>query len=223
MLLRIRHETRLSYSAPVAETVFEARMAPPSDEDQMALSYSLRIEPRAPVTSYRDGFGNRVDLFNISTPYRELAIGGTSCIRVHRRPGRDRLREAEPPVLGTIDAEAAEFLLPSPLVDRSPALDALLARVPKRARSIADRVDRIMEATAGALTYEKEVTTARTLVGDALVPGRVYPRDDLRVTRLRRFLDRDPDPLAIQSRCEQALRRAVQELPPIRFDERPPA
>ena len=34
MLLRIYHETKLTYTAPVTETVFEVRMAPPSDEDQ---------------------------------------------------------------------------------------------------------------------------------------------------------------------------------------------
>ena len=49
-------------------------MAPPSDEDQTALGYRLRTSPQAPVTSFRDGFGNRVDLFNVATPYRELVV-----------------------------------------------------------------------------------------------------------------------------------------------------
>src|ERR1700760_1521039 len=91
MLLQIRHETKLSYSAPVSETVFEVRMAPPTDEDQTSLRYSLRITPQAPVTSYRAGFGNRVDLFNVATPYRELIVEATSYIRTHRRPCRARL------------------------------------------------------------------------------------------------------------------------------------
>ena len=72
MLLRIQHETKLSYSDPVTETVFEVRMAPPSDEDQTNLGYRLRIVPSAPVTIYRDGFGNRVDLFNILTAYQRI-------------------------------------------------------------------------------------------------------------------------------------------------------
>ena len=42
MLLRIEHETKLTYSEPVAETVFEARMAPLSDDDQTTLGYRLR-------------------------------------------------------------------------------------------------------------------------------------------------------------------------------------
>ena len=84
MLLRIQHETKLSYSEPVTETVFEVRMAPPSDEDQTNLGYRLRIVPSAPVTIYRDGFGNRVDLFNILTAYSELIIRATSIVRTHR-------------------------------------------------------------------------------------------------------------------------------------------
>ena len=47
----------------------------------------------------------------------------------------------------------------------------------------------------------------------------VYSRDELRISRYRRFLDKDPDLLVIQTHWEQALRKAVQELPCIRFDE----
>jgi len=46
----------------------------------------------------------------------------------------------------------------------------------------------------------------------------IYPRDDLRITRARRFPERDPDLVAIHTHWEQALRKAVQELPVIRFD-----
>src|SRR5215217_1916892 len=91
MLLRVHHETKLAYSAPVAETVLEVRMAPPSDEDQTNLGYRLKVSPNAPVTSYRDGVGNRVDLFNLIVPYQELTIRATSIVRTHRRSASERL------------------------------------------------------------------------------------------------------------------------------------
>jgi transglutaminase-like putative cysteine protease len=106
MLLRISHETKLSYTSPVAETVFEVRMAPPTDEDQTNLGYRLRTTPQAAVTSYRDGMGNRVDLFNVTKPYLELVILATSYVRTHRRPGPSRLEgvaHLEHPEIG-IDA-----------------------------------------------------------------------------------------------------------------------
>jgi putative proteasome-type protease len=46
----------------------------------------------------------------------------------------------------------------------------------------------------------------------------LYTRDELRVSRQRRFAAKDPDLLAIHAQWEQALRKAVQELPPVRFD-----
>ena len=46
----------------------------------------------------------------------------------------------------------------------------------------------------------------------------VYTRDELQVTRQRRFPAKDPDLLAIHAQWEQSLRKAVQELPPVRFD-----
>jgi putative proteasome-type protease len=47
----------------------------------------------------------------------------------------------------------------------------------------------------------------------------VYARDELGVSRYRRFPANDPDLLSIHAQWEQALRRAVQELPTIRFGD----
>ena len=45
----------------------------------------------------------------------------------------------------------------------------------------------------------------------------VYGRDELGLSRYRRFTERDPDLMAIHTQWEQALRRAVHELPLIQF------
>src|SRR4051812_41033299 len=118
MLLRIQHETKLRYSDAVAETVFEVRMSPQSDDDQTNLGYRLRINPATPVTSYRDGFGNRVDLFNIMSPYQELSIQTTTLMRTHRRHGESRLGETDLNGDGARTLEAVEYLQPSALVNR---------------------------------------------------------------------------------------------------------
>ncbi len=49
----------------------------------------------------------------------------------------------------------------------------------------------------------------------------VYHRDELRFARIRRFTDQDPDLLAVRTHWEQALRKAVQELPLVHFEETP--
>jgi putative proteasome-type protease len=46
----------------------------------------------------------------------------------------------------------------------------------------------------------------------------VYTRDELQVSRQGRFLAKDHDLLAIHAQRDQSLYKAVQELPPVRFD-----
>ncbi len=179
MLLRISHETKLSYTAPVSETVFEVRMAPATDEDQTALGYRLRTTPQSPVTSYRDGMGNRVDLFNITRPYTELIILASSYVRTHRRPGPARLDGLARLGDGPAGVDAMELLRPSPLIDESEALDGFVSGLPRpsEATSAVEFVRAIMEAVAGRLKFEARVTKARTTVSEALALGRGVCQD----------------------------------------------
>ena len=55
--------------------------------------------------------------------------------------------------------------------------------------------------------------------GFTLIDLLVYTRDELKINRHRRFAAKDPDLLAVHAQWEQALRKAVQELPPVRFGE----
>jgi transglutaminase-like putative cysteine protease len=173
MLLRISHETKLTYTSPVAETVFEVRMAPPTDEDQTNLGYRLRITPQAAVTSYRDGMGNRVDLFNVTKPYKELVIQATSYVRTHRRPGPARLEGLAKLGEGDVGIDAIELLVPSPLIDQSPALDEFVASLPRpqEANSAVEFLQSLMAAVGNRLKFEPKVTKVRTPVSEALDLG----------------------------------------------------
>lgn len=179
MLLRIHHETKLAYSNPVSETVFELRMAPPSNDDQTSMGYHLKISPQAPVTSYRDGFGNRVDLFNITSPYRELVTQATSYVRTHRRSGLDRLSGIAWPAQPDrpVAIEAFEYLQPSPLVERSPALTAFISALEGCSGTLLDVVYVLFGAVTSRLQYEKRVTSTRTPVSEALELGRGVCQD----------------------------------------------
>lgn len=179
MLLQIQHETKLAYSDAVTETVFEVRMAPPSTDDQTSLGYRLKITPSAPVTSYRDGFGNRVDLFNVMTPYRELVVRTTSIVRTHRTPGIEKLGDLPWVDDSPIAVEALEYLQPSPLVGPCAEVTELVNSLPKldRLAPIQRVVENIVAAVRARLVYEKKVTTAQTPVAEALRLGRGVCQD----------------------------------------------
>jgi transglutaminase-like putative cysteine protease len=169
MLFRIEHETRLTYSEPVTEAVIEARMAPESSEDQTVLGYRLRVSPITPVTTYRDGFGNRVDLFNVLSPHREIVLSATSYVQPHRRPAEERLAGLTAADAREPSLEALEFLERSRLVGRSTEVDALAAALD--AGPLAEVLVAAMQAVRGRLKYEKRVTTARTPLDEVLRLG----------------------------------------------------
>ncbi len=180
MLLRVQHETKLSYSEPISETVFEVRMAPPSDEDQTNLGYHLRTAPSVPVTIYRDGFGNRVDLFNILTTYQELMIRATSIVRTHRGAAPEERMAGVECDLEHDDfrvAATVEYLQPSPLVKGCPELTEFLAALPRPEGLLLDVLRQLSATVRSRLVYEKKVTTARTPVGEALRLGRGVCQD----------------------------------------------
>ncbi len=177
MLMRIVHETKLGYNEPVSENVFEVRMAPPGNEDQTVLGYRLRTTPAVPITTFRDGFGNQVELFNVLAPHREVVVRAMSFVRSHRRPGKERLAEVAWPGEFPPPMETLEFLQPSQLVNASPELEAFRKSLPEPSGSLADVVEMLLTEVGRRLQYEKKVTTAWTPVSEALSLGRGVCQD----------------------------------------------
>lgn len=180
MLIRVEHETVLSYTEPVTDAVIEVRMSPPSNDDQTVSGYRLRVLPQVPTTSYYDGFGNRVDLFNVNAPHSRVEIRATSYVRTHRRFAG--LQLAELPWPSPIEPECAdvdilEFIRPSPLVDECPALTEFVNTLPREHRSFASGIQTLMRAVCERMKYEKEVTTATTKLSEALSLGRGVCQD----------------------------------------------
>ncbi len=93
----------------------------------------------------------------------------------------------------------------------------------KYGRPILDRGIRygrtsLEEATKYALISLDSTMRSNVTVGPP-IDLVVYTADDLEITRHRRFGADDPDLRAIHVQWEQALRKSVQELPPVRFEE----
>jgi putative proteasome-type protease len=51
----------------------------------------------------------------------------------------------------------------------------------------------------------------------------LYAADDFQIKRCRRFVADDPDLRTIRVQWEQSLRRAMQEMPAVKFESAPPA
>lgn len=180
MLIRIEHETALSYTQPVTDAVIEVRMSPPSTDDQTVSGYRLRVTPQVSTTCYYDGFGNRVDLFNVSAPHTRVEICATSFVRTHRRFTGLQLAELpwpspiEPDVA---DVDVVEFIRPTSFVNDCPELNEFIAGLPREHRSFAAGIQTLMRAVSDRIQYKKDVTTAQTTLGEALKLGRGVCQD----------------------------------------------
>jgi transglutaminase-like putative cysteine protease len=84
MLLKLTHQTDLSYSDLISESVMELRMAPRQEEDQHRLSFSLAIGPATSVSSYFDWLGNTVHGFTINAFHSQIRIVATSVLETDR-------------------------------------------------------------------------------------------------------------------------------------------
>ena len=82
MYYTIRHITRFRYSAPITQSVMEARMQPRTEGSQRCLSFQLSVTPAAKVLNYRDYLGNVIHNFDIPGEHRQLSIIAQSQVEV---------------------------------------------------------------------------------------------------------------------------------------------
>ncbi|GAB5348237.1 transglutaminase family protein [Alteriqipengyuania sp. 357] len=74
MRLRVDHETRYSYDAPVVYGLQQLRMRPKDSRGQKVLDWTISVEGGTDELRYDDHNGNAVDLIGIEPGRRETAI-----------------------------------------------------------------------------------------------------------------------------------------------------
>src|SRR3978361_1232654 len=84
MLLKITHQTDLSYSDLISESVMELRMAPRQEQDQHRLSFTLAIGPPTAAFSYFDWLGNTGPAFQVNGFPKRIRIVATSVVETDR-------------------------------------------------------------------------------------------------------------------------------------------
>jgi transglutaminase-like putative cysteine protease len=191
MILEIQHETRLTYSEPVTESITEVRMEPVSDADQSCRSFHLAVSPPTESYRYQDGFGNRVHHFNLLGPLAEVRILAASVVETHPRP-RDPAasRAAYPFEPGANDLGVLDFLKFRGPVWPTPRLDPILEALrPAPGARLADLVLGTSRYIRNHFAYARDVTLASSPVDDLLTHGKGVCQDftHLMIAVLRSF------------------------------------
>ena len=178
MLLKITHESDLSYTDTISESVMELRMFPRQEQHQHRLSFTLALDPTATVNSYFDWLGNTVHTFSVSGLHQQIRIVVTSVV------------ETEPPVLApetlpdfwplpqTSDYWLWDYLQFDGAVVDSPELRELVKDV--RARQgmrLGEIGQRLIRLIPDRFEYEKGITTTASPITDVLRHGKGVCQD----------------------------------------------
>jgi transglutaminase-like putative cysteine protease len=179
MLLRIVHETNLSYSDLISESAMELRMAPRQEADQHRLSFQLAIGPSASVASYFDWVGNTVHTFSVNPFHQEIQIVATSVVEVDRAvPDIWGLPDVWPIPREMLDYTMYDFLQFSNPICDCEELRALANSVrPREGANLGKLCLQLMQLVDQKFTYEKGVTTAASPITEILQHGRGVCQD----------------------------------------------
>jgi transglutaminase-like putative cysteine protease len=169
MRLGVVHRTVLAYDDEIADTSMEMRLLRRDESGQLCLSYELRVEPRGPVRSYRDAFGNQVEVYNHRAPHRKVVVEARSVVVTSPAPARESsISEGERYRLLRVDG---------PVVD-SPALRALAAELAQPgAAATPELLADLAALVHDRFVYQPNVTNVASTIEDLLSLGRGVCQD----------------------------------------------
>jgi transglutaminase-like putative cysteine protease len=172
----VEHETRYSYTSPVAQSWQLAHLTPRQLPWQQLLRHSLQIDP-PPDERHEalDSFGNAVVHFALHGAHRRLRVHMQCLVEVDARPPcshagepwesvRDAVRQAAP----SHDLVAARMSEPTLLVPLSPAARAYAAPHFAGGGDWLQCVGALMHAIHRDFEFDPEATTTSTAVDEVL-------------------------------------------------------
>jgi transglutaminase-like putative cysteine protease len=173
VLLKLIHQTDLTYSDLISESVMELRMAPRQEQDQHRLSFTLGIGPPTSAFSYFDWLGNTVHAFTVNSFHNQIRIVATSVVETDRAKVRpERFCDRWPVDPNAYDYENWDYLqFGGPIVDSPRLRDLVAVLVPEEGLPLGELALRIMHLLADRFTYQKGVTTAASPITEILEHG----------------------------------------------------
>jgi transglutaminase-like putative cysteine protease len=173
MLLKLTHQTDLTYSDLISESVMELRMAPRQEQDQHRLSFTLAVGPGTSPSTYFDWLGNAVHSFTVNSFHNQIRIVATSVVETDRLPAKpERFADRWPSAPDSFDYQLWDYLqFGGPIVD-CPKLRQLVDILqPEPGMALGELALRMLHLLADRFTYQKGVTTAASPITEILDHG----------------------------------------------------
>lgn len=178
MLFRVKHITRYKYAQRVTRCYNIAHIIPRDTARQKCMSNQISISPQPTTTMHRgDYFGNNAYHFEIQNPHTELVITAESDIQIGDHDIEldldlaasygevlEYLRE----VISPDTIEAREFLLNSPMIECSEALEDYARPSFQSGRSLKVCVSDLTSRIFNDFAYDPNFTTIATPLASVL-------------------------------------------------------
>ena len=169
MLLKLTHETDLTYDAAIAESVVELRMFPRQEPQQHRLSFELKLQPYSTVNSYFDWLGNTVHTFTLNGVHEAIKIVATSVVETEKFTTMPESLPDTWPVRASDDYQLWDYVQFAGPVVNSDALATLAkelyARPGIRIGELGQRMIRLINTR---FEYHPGITTAASPVTEVL-------------------------------------------------------
>jgi transglutaminase-like putative cysteine protease len=179
MLLKITHQTDLTYTDLISESVMELRVQPRQENDQHRLSFSLAIGPPSTVSHYFDWLGNTVHTFSVNPFHYQIRIVATSVVETDRMKVQpERFKDTWPSKNLHGHYDLFDYLnFGGPVVDSPQLRHFVDILAPKPGMSLGELALRMIYLIDEKFEYRKGVTTSASPITDLLDHGKGVCQD----------------------------------------------
>jgi transglutaminase-like putative cysteine protease len=175
MRLEIRYLNEFRYSDPAWESHNLLRACPAANDHQRLISYRVDVAPSAPIHSYTDYWGTRVDEFGILEPHDNLRIAAESIVENETppEPSENAPIETLTPLVG----ELSSYLRRSPHAAWDDLIHEAARDATQGSDGVVDAITSICDAVTSSLDYETGTTYVGMGVADVLSQGKGVCQD----------------------------------------------
>lgn len=174
----VRHRTTYTYEEYVSDSFGRALLRPRETDEQRIIEHEVKIAPEPHIiTEHVDHFGNHSTFYEVRTPHTVLEVHKRSIVEVEWPPPQmERLDawtvgEAAASITsgaGIDRVEAAQYLLPSALVDIAPEVIAYSAGILPPDRPLGAALVALYSDIYREFTYAQGATNVKTTLPELL-------------------------------------------------------
>jgi transglutaminase-like putative cysteine protease len=169
MRIRISHETRYHYDAPISGVIQTLRLTPRSHDGQYVVRWRIDVSEDCRLDAHEDAFGNITHTFTADGPFNALTVSVEGEVDIQNTTGIVRgAIERFPPSL---------YLRPTPLTEADGAISKFAREVRDQADDELPMLHALLSRIHSEMTFDIDPTHTATTAAEAFALKRGVCQD----------------------------------------------